>query len=346
LSDGPPTSSPPPGAPPLWGSYGKGGAPAPAPLTSSATAPNRSLRSSAVGDLFDYQQLEPSSQRLLRLAGLLAVLLLLVLLNSALNDGGSPGEPTTTVQPELNPVAAAAERVEKLPGGRMSLYIVYSSPALPGPLAASGSGVYNEETERSRITLDMKNPLTGAPMQSVQISDGSVEYEGGNIIAEDLPPGKEWVRTEEEDEDGETSLSYEDSMELLTSPETFKLVGRESINGKMTHHYRGEVKIDELVDWLRERGADEKADAYEEIQDVTPTEISAEGWVDDKNLLRRLRMVTPMPAEEDGPPMTIDMRMDLFDFGAKPDIQLPDPASVVEGPIEDDDESAAPASVS
>jgi hypothetical protein len=284
------------------------------------------------------------SRRLMNGVKFLSVLLLLVLLNSFLNDGGD-GAPSAE-RLELNPVASAAERVEKFAGGRMSLYVVYSSPVLPGPLVAAGSGVFNEETGRSRLTLNMKNPLTGQPMQVLQISDGDVEYEGGDIVAEDLPPGKEWVRTDEGDEADEDSLNFEDSMELLESPERFELVGRESINGKMTRHYRGEVKINELIDWFHEQGEDGKAEEYEAIQGVAPTEISAEGWVDRKNLLRRLRMVIPTPSEEGGPPMTIDMRMDFFDFGAQPDIQLPDPDTVVEGPLEDDDAAPAPASVS
>lgn len=274
----------------------------------------------------------------------LSILLLLVLLNSFLNDGGSGG--SSVEQLELNPVASAAERMEQFEGGRMSLYVVYSSPVLPGPLAAGGSGAFNEETGRSRLALNMKNPLTGQPMRMLYISDGDVEYEGGDIVAEDLPPGKEWVRTQEGDDNDESSLSFEDSMELLDSPERFEFVGRESINGKMTRHFRGEVKIDELIDWFREQGEDDKAEEYEEIQGVAPTEISAEGWVDKKNLLRRLRMVIPMPGEEGGPPMTIDMRMDFFDFGARPDIRLPDPDTVVEGPLEDGESSPAPASVS
>lgn len=288
---------------------------------------------------------DPLSRRLMNGVKFLAVLLLLVLLNSFLNSSGND-EGSSAEQLELNPVATAAERVEKFAGGRMSLYIVYSSPALPGPIAASGSGAFNEETGRSRLTLNMKNPLTGQPMQVVQISDGDVEYEGGDIVAEDLPPGKEWVRTDGGDEEDEGSLNFEDSMELLDSPERFEFVGRESINGKMTRHFRGEVKVDELVDWLREQGEDDKAEEYEEIQGVAPTEIRAEGWVDKKNLLRRLRMVIPMPGEDGGSPMTIDMRMDLFDYGAQPDIQIPDSDTVVDGPLEDDGGAPAAASVS
>ncbi|HEX6602593.1 MAG TPA: hypothetical protein VF030_08115 [Solirubrobacterales bacterium] len=288
---------------------------------------------------FGEEPLEPLSRRLLQVAGLLSVLLLAVLANSFLNSGeDSPEAPLA-----LNPVASAAERVEKFEGGRMSLYVVYSSPILPRPLAASGSGAYNEETGRSSLTLNMKNPLTGQPMQMLQISDGDTDYEGGDIVAEALPPGKEWVRTEGEDE---SSLDFEESMELLDSPERFKFVGRDSINGKMTRHFRGEVKIEELIDWFREKGEDEKAEEYEEIQGSAPTEISAEGWIDGKSLLRRLRMVIPMPGEEGGPPMTIDMRMDFFDYGAKPDIQIPDPDSVVEGPLDEEGDAPSSASIS
>lgn len=303
-------------------------------------APQTSQPSPLAARAFGEEPLEPLSRRLLQVAGVLSVLLLAVLLNSFLN--GSEGSPEAPLA--LNPVASAAERVEKFEGGRMSLYVVYSSPILPRPLAASGSGAYNEETGRSRLTLNMKNPLTGQPMQMLQISDGDIEYEGGDIVAEALPPGKEWVRTEEGDD--ESSLSFDESMELLESPERFRFVGRESINGKMTRHFRGEVKITELIDWFREQGEDDKAEEYEEIQGTVPTEISAEGWIDGKNLLRRLRMVIPTPGEDGGPPMTIDMRMDFFDYGAKPDIQLPNPDSVVEGPLDEEGDAPSSASIS
>lgn len=267
------------------------------------------------------------------------MLLVLVLVNSFLNSGGS-GSGTRL---ELNPVASAAERVERTSGGRLSLYIVYSSPAFPRPIAATGGGAYNEETERSRITLEMSNPLTGAAMRMVQIEDGEVEYEGGDMVQDELPPGKEWVRTSEseEPEEDETPLNMEDSLQMLDSSGEVGLIGRESINGKMTRRYRGEVSIADLVDVLRKKGKGKEADAYERIEGQSPTQISVEGWVDRKKMLRRMRMVMPMPGEPGEPLMTVDMRMDFFAYGAEPDIRLPDPDSVVDGPLEDE---AAPSS--
>jgi hypothetical protein len=314
LSAAPPTSTPPPGTGPLWGNHAGSGAP---------TAQHAS----------GGEQLDPLSRRLLRLAGLLAVLLLLVLANSFLHGDESPLEDPL----QLNPVASAAERVEKVAGGRLSLYIVYSSPAVPRPIVASGGGAYNEKTDRSRIVLKMSNPLTGAAMQMVQIKDGDVEYTGGEMVRDELPPGKEWMRIDEseESEEDETPLSMEDSLEMLDSSGKIEMVGRESVNGKTTRRYRGEIQLGDLVDFLREKGKDTEADAYERIEGLSPTQISAEAWVDGKNLLRRMRMVMPMPGEPGEPPVTVDMRMDFFDYGAQPDIQLPDPGRVLDGPLDE-----------
>ncbi|MDQ2629771.1 MAG: hypothetical protein M3Y75_02180 [Actinomycetota bacterium] len=343
MSGAPPNSTPPPGAKPVWGSYGAGGAVAPSHTAQQPGQPSQSspLAAKAFGD----EPLQPLSRRLLQVAGFLSVLLLAVLANSFLNSSeeGSPEAPIA-----LNPVAAAAERVEENSGGRLSLYVIYSSPAFPQPVSAKGGGVYNEETERSRLTFEVTHPITGEQVQMIYIDDGEVEYEGGDVVGEDLPPGKEWVRTleSEKPEEDETPLNMEETMEMLDSSEQVKLVGKESINGKMTRRYRGEVRISELVDVLREKGKDVEADAYERIEGESPTQISAEAWVDRKNLLRRLRMVVPMPGEPGEPLMTVDMRMEFFDYGAKPDIKLPDPDSVVEGPLEEDDDAPSSASVS
>jgi hypothetical protein len=320
VSEPSPTSTPPPGAPPLWGNHAGSGAYAPAGGAPSGGG----------------EQLTPLSRRLLQAAALLSVLLLAVLANSFLHREEAPLQ--------LNPVAAAAERVEKLGGGRMSLYILYSSPAVPQPIAASGGGAFNEETDRTRVSLSVTNPMTGESIRVVQISDGEVEYDGGSLVAKELPPGKEWVRTLKSDEDSEedeTPLNMEESLEMLDSSGAVKMVGHERINGKMTRRYRGEVKLGDLIDLLREKGKDVEADAYERIEGQAPTEITAEGWVDRRNMLRRMRVVMPMPGDPGEPPVTVDMRMDFFDYGAKPDIKVPDPDTVVDGPLDEPPTSAS-----
>ena len=282
---------------------------------------------------FGGEPLDPLSRRLLRTAGGLAVLLLLVLVNSAVNGSGD--------QLDLNPVAAAAERTEDASGARFSLYIVYSSPALPQSITAVGSGAYNAETDRSRATFELNGPA--GSVQMVEIDAGEFEYKGGDLVERELPPGKEWVRIEEgAPEEGEAPLEIEDTLHMLTTTGEIQMVGREPVNGTMTRRYRSEIPLTELVDFLREKGRDEAADSYESIRSQVPAEISVESWVDRKGLLRRLRMAMPMPGES-GEPFTVDMRMDIFDYGAQPDIRLPDPDRVVDGPL---DEGPTAASIS
>lgn len=321
MSEGPPNSAPPPGASPLWGGYSQG---APPPI-----APREPARG---------EQLQPLSRRLLRTAAGLTVLLFLVIVNSLVNQGEeSPFNP--------NPVAQAAEHTAKAQGARFSIYIVYSSTALPEPITATGSGAYNAETKRSRASLEMNSSLTG-PVHIVTVDDGDFEYTSGDTVAAKLPPGKEWVKVEKGSKEDEPSLDMEDSLRLLSSSGGVRLVGHEAVNGMATRRYRTEIQLGQFVDYLRKAGKDEVAESYERIEGLAPTGISAEAWVDRKDMLRRFRMVLPMPGKEGGPALTVDMRMDIFDYGAHPAIQVPDPDRVFDGPLEESGEAPSSASIS
>lgn len=315
-----PNSAPPPGSQPLWGGSTTRAGRAPSPAPAAAATP-----ASPAGPARTSQPLEPLSRRLLQVAGLLSLLLIAVVANSALSGEESPLD--------LNPVAAAAAKAEKVPGFRFDAYIVYSSPALPGPLSASGSGASNLETERSRLTLSLTSPETGR-VQFFEVSDGEYNYEKSNTTDAALPPGKEWVRTAKDEKREEPEVDLDETMQMLSSSGGVRAVGRESVNGRMTRRYRAEISLSKLIELLREDGKDEAAEAYERLVGVAPTGISAEVWVDRRKMPRRMRFVIPVPGKEGDPPMTMDMRMDLFDFGAQPDIQLPDPDTVVEGPLD------------
>lgn len=171
-------------------------------------------------------------------------------------------------------------------------------------------------------------------MEFVEVLDGGVRYQGGELVAGQLPPGKEWVRLEQGEED-DTSLELDEALELMSSSGGVRLVGRESINGTATRRYRGEIQLADLIEHLREQGDDEAADDYEAIAGSVPSTVTAESWIDRKDLMRRFRMVMAMPGDPGDPPMTVDMRMDIFDYGAEPAIAVPDPETVVDGPLEE-----------
>jgi len=271
------------------------------------------------------------SRRLLQVVGLLSVLLIGVIANWALRGGDNAA---------LNPVAAAAARVESCPGFNFNLFVVYSSPVLPSPLSGQGKGAYNSNTKRTRVTLSLNSSVTG-PVRFVEVSDDTHTYTKSNTYSAALPPGKEWVRTDKDDGKEDTGLEFDEAMQILSDSGNVRVVGHQSVNGKMTRRYRANITLAKLVNLLREQGKDDAADAYESIEGTAPTGVSAEVWVDRKDLPRRMRFVMPAPGDDGEPPMTMDMRMELFNFGSKPDIQLPDPATVVDEPL---DSSAAPTS--
>lgn len=311
----PPNSVPPPGASPLWGEQAAAGArPRPALAVASAGG----------------EPLQPLSRRLLRLAGVLSVALILVVANSLLRSEEDP----------FNPVAEAAEQAEALPGARFSFYVVFSSPAFPQPVTGSGSGIVNAQTEHARMRMRIASP-TG-PVNLLMLSDGEYNYTTGPSITPELPPGKKWLRTVSDQED-ETSADFDQSLRMLSSSGKVEMLGHQSISGKTTRHYRAQIPLSTFIDLLREEGKNEAVEAYESVAGSIPTGISAEVWIDRKNLLRRLRVVMPTPGDPGDPAATVDMRMDLFGYGAHPDIQLPDADSVVDGPL---DSSSATSSAS
>ncbi len=318
-----PKSVPPPGSRPLWGAASTAGSPPPAAPEATATTPGNGGGS-----------LEPLSRRLLQVVAVLSLLLVAVVANSALRGGGSASE--------LNPVAAAAARAEDYPGFRFNLYVVYSSPALPGPLSAQGDGAYNADTERTRVALSLGSSPAG-PIKLVELSDNTYTYEKSSTDSAGLPPGKEWVRTEKDEGGEDAGLEFDEAMQILDRSGHVHVVGRQSVNGRMTRRYRADIAIPKLVELLREQGKGDAADAYESLEGLAPTGVSAEAWIDRKNTLRRMRFVMPAPGKDGAPPMTMDMRMDLFSFNAHPDIQMPDPDTVIDGPL---DSSAAPTSAS
>jgi hypothetical protein len=293
-------SLPPPGAQPLWGAArSSGGAGAPG-------APRR------VGGT----ELEPLSQRLLRVVGLLSVLLLLVVANSLLRGGSE----------SLTPVAAAAARAENIAGARFTLDITYSSPVTGRTITARGTGVTNSKTDRGRAVIDVDSPETGS-IHIVSITD--YEYTSGSP-GEVLPPGKLWVKKKKGSEGDSSSPDLSESLEMLSKSGNERLVGHEAVDGRMTRRYRSEIDLGTFIGLLRDKGEDQMADAYERIEGIAPNGVVAEGWVDRKNLLRRLRVVMPSPGKEGQLPLTVDMRMDIRDYGIKPHIKLPDPSTVVD----------------
>jgi hypothetical protein len=322
VSHVPPTSVPPPGAKPLWGSYKGSAVTVAAPPASSGTP----ARTGGTSWLFGGEDLEPLSRNLLQLAGFLSLLLVAVIANSFLNQGSaSPFNP--------NPVAQAAERTAEAPGAKFTMKALYTSSALPQPMTAHGSGVYNSETQHVRMTLGMTSPQVGN-IRIEELGDGTAFFMRGTKISDQLPAGKQWLeiqpflgKSEQEAMVGGGSAT--DSLKMLTTVSGgVRLVGHEKVRGVQTRRYRAEIGMSDYAKLLSEEGKDELAEEYEKLATLMPTPVTSEVSIDRHGMVRRMREVMTMPSDSGKPPITMDIHMDLFDFNAQPDIQMPDSSEV------------------
>jgi hypothetical protein len=308
VSQSPPTSIPPPGAEPLWGSHSGSGAPVPAGAPAPSGPPSG-------GDRLDLL-----SRRLLQVAGLLSLLLLAVLANSFANGGAG--------SLDLNPVAMAAERTQEAAGARFSMKVVYSAEGEP-PTAAHGGGAYNGETGLAQARLRLSDPA-GRRIEVESVSDGDTIYVRSPQFPGKVPEGKEWLSYQPLLGQAETSMMPGESpgacLQMLAASGAVDRVGAERVRGTRTTRYRANASLTAYAAYLRSEGEDEAAEDLEAVAGQFLGPIRTEAWIDAQGIARRIRTV--ITSLSGGKPMTMDMRIDLFDFGARPEIQLPDSSQV------------------
>jgi hypothetical protein len=330
LADAPPTSFPPPGAKPIWGSHtgtstpSSAEIPAPSVARRSLSLPSPQGFGNEWPQTFAGDPVDPLSRRLLRLAGGLSLLLVLVVANSFLGSEENP----------LNPMAVAAERTRSEPGARFAMKAVYTSAALPQPMTARGSGAYNAETGLSEMLLKMSVPPEG-PVAMEMIGDDTDLYMRVDGIGDELPGGKEWLKVQpfggHSQEEMAIGGDADDSLQILGAvSDGVRQMDREKVRGVPTRRYRAAVEMDEVVELYRAEGKDEMADAIEEAAALMTAPVTLEASIDAQDIVRRVRMVMEIPTAPGEPALTMDMRMDLFGFGARPEIALPDPSQVLD----------------
>ena len=101
-------------------------------------------------------------------------------------------------------------------------------------------------------------------------------------------------------------------------------LGKEDVRGVSTTHYRGALSVADQVERARDKGEDNIASVAE--KDGGPMRVEA--WIDADGLVRRMRLIHSQPAEQGKEPLTVDMRVDFFDFGFEPKIEVPDSSEV------------------
>ncbi len=267
---------------------------------------------------------DPLSTRLLQVAGLLAVLLFAVIANAALHSDGNP----------LNPVAEAAQRTERIGGARIAAEYTYTAAGLSRTVVGHGHGAYDARTGRTRMVVSTTDPGHG-PVTVEAVGDDRTVFMRSGPISASLPAGRPWLAMQPFLGHSTQSLGSggnpKSSLEMLQAVgDDVEEKGEATIRGHATTVYAGTIQLGHVRALLERRGEVAVAREFEELEKLSPAPVPVEVWVDENGLARRVRLVQQLPESAGEPVLTMDMTMEMFDFGTRPTIELPPPSASVD----------------
>jgi len=253
--------------------------------------------------------------------GLGVLVVAALLLASQQGSGGGGGGP-------LNAIAEAAVKTQAEGGGRAFMRATIAGGELSKPIVMTGRLGYDADGMSSG-TISFPNPKTGKVVKMEAVQDKAHVYMRSSLFGT-LPEGREWMGLDLSFGDEiETPVpggsDAKGELELLEKVSGgVDEVGKEKVRGVMTTRYRGRISVSDNAKRLRELGADTLASDVEKVG--SPVQIEA--WIDSKGLVRRMAVAQTKPGEEGKAPVTVDMRIDFFDFGYEPEIEVPDSSEV------------------
>jgi hypothetical protein len=280
-------------------------------------------------------------QRSLRMAGPLSLRGLtaaLVCTGSVLVASGCGSSTSSTSSSNAaDPVAKAAAASAGAPGYRMTMTMQISSPALPKPLTATGSGSFSirDHAGKFALTMDFGNQpqvaqaLGSSTFRIEEIIKAPIVYvKLPAAIAQKIPGGKPWLKIDLAKAaaaagiPGLSSLTgspaSSDPSQLLqylrAVSGNITTVGSEQIGGLQTTHYRAKISLDRVPSALppaQRKGAQQAIAGLENVTHLH--ELPVDAWIDGHNLVRQMQMSFASTAN--GQNVSTAMTIDIPEYG-------------------------------
>jgi hypothetical protein len=250
------------------------------------------------------------------LPGLAAVL-------AALALAGCGGGSTATVS-----FAEAADATQSTDTMRFSMTGTITADGESSTM--EGEGATDTRAGRTEFTLTMP----GLDMEAV-MADTKI-YIRMPTLKDELPGLKPWIELDLQKLGEAAGVDFQSLVDLGNQGDPLKLlgylraagsveeIGSEEIRGVETTHYRSDVDLSRYADVLADENPRAAKSLRALIRDaggevVVPLDV----WIDEDGLVRRQSFEQSMP---DGSSM--QMTIDLYDFGADVDVALPPRADV------------------
>jgi len=246
----------------------------------------------------------------------LLVLALLLPMASACGGGGSSGT--------LNPVADAAS---KTVDAGTELSTTSSRVSYPQQtFSVAGDGGYNHATSEGWQQLTLRTKATRLKLDEIFIH--KVFWLKSNLFEDVLPAGKEWLKVDTAKATRNTGFNFKglwaqtsaDVLDQLRRTATpVKTIGKETVDGVETTHYRATVDPKQVP--TTDRILKLTSPAYKPI-DV---------WVDGDHHVRQVKLdFTTRAYTNEATRAHVLMTMKLSEFGATVDVEQPQAATVVD----------------
>ena len=246
----------------------------------------------------------------------------------------------------VDPVARAAETTGKADTMHMSMKMRIAAPGM-GPVSMSAEGAFDNVARRGSMTLDMSNFARQIPNGALadpklwrgeevfDFSKSPVIYMRFPFMTRALPGSKPWIRIDLQRLGGRMGLDFGALMQsgqsnpaqqldyLRSVSGDLKELGKDTVRGVSTTHYRGTVDLEDYEKLVPENQRESVRKTIQQLEKTMGGRSSypVDVWVDSANRVRR--MAFDMTSQTPSGTVTTKLQMDLFDFGAPVNVELP-----------------------
>jgi hypothetical protein len=246
----------------------------------------------------------------------------------------------------VDPVARAAETTGKADTMHVSMKMRISAPGM-GPVSMSADGAFDNVARRGSMTLDMSDFARRIPNGALadpklwrgeevfDFSKSPVIYMRFPFMTRALPGSKPWIRIDLQRLGGRMGIDFGALMQsgqsnpaqqldyLRSVSGDLKELGKDTVRGVSTTHYRGTVDLEDYEKLVPENQRESVRKTIQQLEKTMGGRSSypVDVWVDSANRVRR--MAFDMRSETPNGTVTTKLQMDLFDFGAPVKVELP-----------------------
>ena len=299
------------------------------------------------------------------LSRLLAATLVALLALAASGCGGGDGAATVVAgEPiALEELSRSASASADAASGRFAFDVEIAFPGADEPMAFSGEGAFDTTSEQASFVVDMSafaqllgglfaglggSGIDGAPdfddpgaWRIEVVQDGQTSYVLFPAVADRLPQGKSWIRSDGKsvkvggfelgELEGLAGSDPRQALEMLRAlGGEVETVGVEELRGTETTHYRATIDAEKYA----------SVATQEERKSLGPLsgqlgtgvgDVPVDVWLDADGFVRKLSL--EIAGEGQGQAGSAAMSFELWDYGEDVEIDLPAADEVVDASV-------------